>query len=338
MITIITGAPGSGKTLYTISKLLQPLIGQTVTKHNDDGTQTELPRIIYTNVKGLLIDHELIDEERLLKWFEWAPPGSVICFDEVQKPWPPRPNGSKVPPYIQNLETHRHMGVDFVLMTQHPLLVDRNLVNLVGRHLHIRRIANMALAVVYEWDHCSRSMLYSNSISKGPWRYDKAVYKLYKSAEVHTKQPKKLPALLWFVLAGIVGAGFLVPSFAKRMDDRLGKPKPTAAAPSLASSKTFTNENGQLVTVQTNPVLPLAPAGEVLLAAPVAPDVAGCIAVSSRCACFDSQGKKVEMQADYCTDNSASNSLVPKQVVLDSSSVAPARASDFEALAYLRGR
>lgn len=30
MITVITGTPGAGKTLYTIEKLLLPLVGKTV--------------------------------------------------------------------------------------------------------------------------------------------------------------------------------------------------------------------------------------------------------------------------------------------------------------------
>ena len=207
MITIITGTPGAGKTLYTIEKLLQPLVGASITYTNDQGQEVTAPRTIYTNINGLLLDHEKIDggdNQGLRDWHQWAKPGAVIVFDEVQRHWQPRANGSKVPDDIQALETHRHMGVDFIIITQNVMLVDRNIHALAGRHLHVRRIANMPMAIVYEWDHVSRGLLYAKSLTKSPWRYSKKIFKLYKSAEVHTKQPRKVPGLVWFLLAAVV--------------------------------------------------------------------------------------------------------------------------------------
>lgn len=302
MITFITGAPGSGKTLYTISKLLQPLIGEHVAQ-DVDGTTVLHPRTIYTNVKGLLIDHELIDEAGLNTWHEWAKPGSVICFDEVQKPWPPRPNGSKVPDYIQHLETHRHMGVDFIVMTQHPLLVDRNLVNLVGRHLHMRRVANMALAVVYEWDHASKSLLYKNSITKSPWRYDKAVYKLYKSAEVHTKQARKMPGLVWFILFGFIGMGVMFPTFYGRLKDRVfGGAQIAANAQHFSPVQASTSP--VQVAIGTTPAASAA-GGDVLSPSQGRPDVparayAGCAVFRGQCTCHDDNGRRAKVEPEIC--------------------------------------
>ncbi|REW28096.1 hypothetical protein DSK63_07840, partial [Mycobacterium tuberculosis] len=195
MITLITGTPGAGKTLYTISKLLLSLVGTTV-KQEVDGETREYPRTIYTNIRGLMIDHEFIDGSNaggLRNWHEWAKPGSIIVFDEIQKVWTPRANGSAVPPDIQALETHRHMGVDFILITQGLMLTERNLAMLCNRHLHVRRVGNMPFAIVYEWDHASRTLMYSKSVSKAPWRYDKKVFKLYKSSDLHTKQKRSIP-------------------------------------------------------------------------------------------------------------------------------------------------
>ena len=104
----------------------------------DDDVTTMHPRVIYTNIRGLLIDHELIDagdNQGLGDWHKWAKPGAVIVFDEFQRAWPPRPNGSKVPEEIQALDTHRHMGVDFILITQNVINTDRHVHGLVGRHL-----------------------------------------------------------------------------------------------------------------------------------------------------------------------------------------------------------
>ncbi|SFQ68771.1 zona occludens toxin [Variovorax sp. OK605] len=237
MITVITGTPGAGKTLYAIQKLLLPLVGTDVVQVVD-GITTIHPRTIYTNIKGLTIDHELIDggdENGLRDWHLWAKPGAVIVFDEVQKIWAPRSNGSQVPDDIQALETHRHMGVDFILITQNVMLVDRNIHALGGRHLHVRRIANMPFATVYEWDHISRQLLFAKAITKSPFRHDKRVYKLYHSADLHTKQPRKLPGVLWFF---VLAAALLIWKAPVVYDGLTGKPatssstssKPVAAA------------------------------------------------------------------------------------------------------------
>ena len=59
--------------------------------------------------------------------------------------------------YCKGQEVHvfhsrKYMGVDCILLTQHPMPIHSNKVQLVGLHLRIRRMGNMALAVVYEWD------------------------------------------------------------------------------------------------------------------------------------------------------------------------------------------
>lgn len=223
MITIITGTPGAGKTLYTIAKLIKSVLGTTVTRTLDDGTKEEIPRRVVTNINGLLLDHELIDaspEQGLNGWHTWAKPGDYIVFDEVQKPWPPRPAGSKVPPWIEALETHRHMGVDFVLITQNPMLIDRNVTALAGRHIHVRRFGGIGAAMTYEWDHCSRSLLYSKALSKGTWKYDKSVFKLYKSSELHTKPQSKIPPLVYVIGLAIAGGLYLIPSTYSRIAEK----------------------------------------------------------------------------------------------------------------------
>lgn len=213
MITLITGNPGAGKTLYCLDKLVIPLIGATVEGVGADGQPVTVTRRILTNIPGFCLDHELIgpDVEGLSDWHKWCRPGDVIVFDECQRPWPKRANGSKVADCIAELETHRHYGIDFILLTQNPPLLDQNVCALVGAHLHVRRFGKLELAVVYEWDHCSRSLMYAKAIKKSPYVYNKAVYKLYKSSALHTKPRSAIPTLVYFVIAGLVGAAALVP-------------------------------------------------------------------------------------------------------------------------------
>ena len=103
---------------------------------------------------------------------------------------PPATSGSKVPDYVAELETHRHRGLDFILITQHPRLIDINLRELIEHHTHLGK-TNLGLRRKMEWttggakDPGSRANIKEALISV--YRLDKSVYGLYKSAEVHTK-------------------------------------------------------------------------------------------------------------------------------------------------------
>lgn len=319
-ITLVTGVPGSGKTLYTISKLLKPLIGSTVPNGN-----STIDRVVFTNINGLLLDHELIDGSDtggLRNWHQWAQAGSVICFDEFQKIWAPRPNGSRVPDDIQALDTHRHKGVDFILITQNCMNVDRHILGLVDRHLHIRRVANMSAAIVYEWDHASRQLRYKDSMTKSPWRYDKDTYKLYKSAEVHTKQKRKMPGLVWFIIAGLAGAAYLIPNFYDRITERMTpqgqKDKTEQVQPDKTPSKNIDPQNpkpgekvtyvrdGITYTIETAKLEPpdLTQENKIQLndIGEIKSKFAGCIALKNRCECLDTSGKIFLEPQTMCDD------------------------------------
>ena len=307
MITIITGTPGSGKTLYTIQKLLQPLVGTHVPQEID-GVITEHPRTIYTNINGLMLDHELIDgsaNQGLRNWQEWAKPGSIIVFDEVQKVWPPRANGSVVPEDIKALETHRHMGVDFILITQGPMLIDRNLHMLCGRHLHVRRVANLPFATVYEWDLMSRTLNFKASLRKEPYRYNRAVYKLYKSSSLHTKQVRKLPVMLWFLLAGLGVAAWKVPQV---YDSLVNPVKPVVA----------TNDKTEKAPGATKPTTTAAASPDEKVSSgegeattePKKPVLAGCVRSKARCSCYDESGKVFAPEPGTCEKETAAPAIV----------------------------
>ena len=137
MITLITGTPGSGKTAYAVS-LLMEMAGS---------------RPIYADgVPELVIDHQPCPP--VSEWTYEAddpasatgkkisftfPANSIVVIDECQRVFRPRSSGSKVPPEVAAFETHRHLGIDFILITQHPSLVDGNIRRLVGKHIHLCR-------------------------------------------------------------------------------------------------------------------------------------------------------------------------------------------------------
>lgn len=292
MITLITGLPGSCKTLYTIDKLMQAILKTTIKTTNDDGVEVESARTIYTNINGLLLPHEKIDLKQLDDWHKWCKPGDVIIADEVQKQWPLCATGSKVPPCIEGLETHRHMGVDFILMTQHPMMVHANICRLAGRHLHMRRLGNMGFSTVYEWDGVSRTLLYKNCMAKFPYRFNKKVFELYKSAELHTKQARKLPSLIFGLGLALAGAAIGGPMVYDRLQARLN-PVPVVQVASPQKNATVTLADPSMVTpeplqLQTNDKPPPA----VM--------VSGCIATKARCSCFDLSGQIVPTIEAVC--------------------------------------
>lgn len=337
MITIITGTPGAGKTLYTIQEFLKKIVGTTVTKTHDDGRTEEIPRTIYSNINGLTLDHELIDGSNqggLNNWHEWSKPGSIIVFDEVQKFWKPRPNGSAVPAYIEALETHRHMGVDFILITQGVNLVDRNMISLVGQHIHVRRLAGTRTCIVYEWDHASRALMYSKAIAKRLWRYNKSVFKLYKSAELHTKQRRKLPPILWFLVIAAAVAIWKLPTVIDIFDTDKHKASavqtPVAANtpqqyfPMQPQPSQQQQQQPQQVQQPKTPqeyidsyapripgIAHTAPVYDHLTVAQAVPKPAACIKMAERCDCYTQRG------TPYVTSKRNCEKFVKEGVFLD---------------------
>lgn len=187
MIILVTGTPGSGKSLYTVAELL---------------SKQFKGRPLYINgIPDLLIEHEPMTDDDVEHWYDGrVPQNSVIVIDEVQRIWRPRSASVKAPQHITELEVHRHKGVDFIIITQHPQQIDAHVRRLVGRHLHIRRTWGLAASVVYEWDSCSTLSNIKTAQSK-VWRYPKNAYKLYKSSQLHTKAGGKIPIVVWVVVA-----------------------------------------------------------------------------------------------------------------------------------------
>lgn len=331
MITIITGTPGAGKTLYTVEKLLLPLIGTSV---------AGVPRRIFTNIKGLDAEHELIGSGAaegqpvgalwavdkadglwkfhgapggLRDWHLWAKPGDVIIYDEVQEVWLPRANGSPVPPDIGKLETHRHMGVDFVLITQGINLTERNLSMLCGRHLHVRRVGNLPFAIVYEWDAASRSLLYSKAMAKEKWRYSRATYKRYKSAQLHTKAPRRIPSVVWMLLLGVAFTAFGGPQVYDRMAVRFGWKKADAVQVASVSDGAGSRKTAaQAVPAEVPATVP----SETPPSPPVAlPAFVGCARSKTQCTCFDATMAQVEKPVEWCEHETFAHR--PRQTALD---------------------
>lgn len=297
MITLITGVPGAGKTLYAVDQILIP------------ESKTERPLFI-DGIPDLLIRHEVAPDP--LDWPSWAPEGAHIVIDEVQRIWRPEAAGKQIPESIAQLETHRHRGLDFTIMTQHPSLLHSNVRRLVGRHIHVRRTP---LGVyVYEYSECMNSpdTAYKNALTKVRWPHPKRSFGVYKSASIHQKVKFRIPKpLIVFVLCLLVLA-----LMAGRLYSRLfvDKPNPahqqTSAQANPSTNPSTTNQAPSLPPKEVDireQFIPrvygepnTAPAYDPIRVVQTMPVVTACIADADRCLCYTQQLTPVEMTDSQC--------------------------------------
>lgn len=288
MITLITGAPRSGKTLYTVDKLIQPEIGRVLDIDDDQDGLIKVTRRILSNINQLQLVHELVDGEWLSNLHTNRHIGDFIVFDEVQRVWPNRPTGSKIPPSVEYLQTHGHDAVDLVIMTQSPNLIDPGVRALVGRHLHVRKVGAFGGAIIYEWDGCSNALNFKNAFKKSAYKYSRKAQSLYKSAKGHTGSRASLPTVLWVALACTAGAAYAWPTLMDRIVSKgqAGVTLSADAAPGQQAAPAVpAAPTGPVTTVPVPPV-PLAPMG------PPPPTFAGCAVARGVCVCYDSTGSE----------------------------------------------
>jgi zona occludens toxin (predicted ATPase) len=200
MIHLITGTPGSGKTLLAVELILK-------------NRRSENIRPLYANIEGLNLDElRCFKLEDVEQWYE-LPDNSIIVIDECQRWFRPRPNGSAVPECISRFETHRHHGHDIILISQHPGLIDRNIRKLVDRHQHMYRPFGLDHRKAFEWNTCNEnpepSQNEANAL-KTKMKFDEDLYRYYHSASIHTgtkRYPFKqiatfIGAILFTILLG----------------------------------------------------------------------------------------------------------------------------------------
>lgn len=189
MIHLISGLPGSGKSLRTVWYIHQFLKdGRPVYAFGVDGL----------NVPGVMP----CDDPNA---WESLPDGAVIVIDEAQKVWPSRRGAEPIPP-VRALSEHRHQGKDFILITQHPAMLDSYVRRLVGRHEHLVRKFGIAAAQVFSWNEVQDDPQQSSArelAEESLWSYPKDLFGQYKSATLHTVK-RRVPKALIVVVAALL--------------------------------------------------------------------------------------------------------------------------------------
>lgn len=192
MITLMTGLPGNGKTLFALWYIKAK-------------SEKEHREVYYHNIKDLALPWTETDPEN---WMT-LPANSILVIDECQDVFPKKPNGSKLPEFYSELAKHRHRGIDIYLITQHPSLIDNFVRQLVGQHFHSVRKFGLARSTIYEWSAANaspQSLASQKSSIQLKFPYPKKAFTWYKSAEVHTVKrsiPAKVILAVLFVLSVI---------------------------------------------------------------------------------------------------------------------------------------
>lgn len=193
-IQLRTGLPGAGKTLGAVERLME-----MQEKYPDR------PRFVIgiTDLREGLAT--VIDADQLREW-ETFPAGSIIFVDECQKYMPSRRAGDP-PKWIKDLSTHRHLGLDFVLITQHPALIDTYVRRLVDSHIHTIRKYGTSYVERWEFGECvaepSNKATQKTSNSKTLVKFNPKAMEAYTSAELHTVE-RRIPRFIYVGIALVV--------------------------------------------------------------------------------------------------------------------------------------
>jgi len=274
LITLITGVPGAGKTLRTM---------ELMDKFVQEG------RPVWTNIDGCTLPGVMLLPKDWGGHWQDYDDGSVFVIDEVQLIWRASgKTGLTQNEDIQELEKHRHRGMDFILTTQHPTFVETHVRKLVGKHEHLNRPRGSRVIGISDMDHYFdiQDPKAVRSADFHTWVHPKKYFKYYNSATIHThgfKVPKKL--LIAFGSIAVLG---------------------TVGAYMLSQSIIFGNNDNQIAAIEPMIKIPAATNTKLVYhdqdwaSLPVKTSVAGCISNETRCACYDPSGHPLQLDTNEC--------------------------------------
>jgi zona occludens toxin len=313
MITLLTGLPGNGKTLFALWYIKQK-------------AEREQREVYYNNIKDLNLPWTLLEKPE--DWMS-CPAGSIIVLDEAQFVFPKKPSGAKPPAHYEELATHRHKGVDIYVITQHPSLIDNFVRQLVGQHFHAVRKFGMNRATIYEWSACNpapQNQTSQKSAISLKWKYPKEVFSYYKSAEVHTVKraiPAKIFLAIGFVFLVIFAGWYTMQRYKARYEkpvdgqsqiaDRAGPGavnvidtanvvNPDVVDPIADAKQYMFNQTPRIASLPET-----APKYDALTVPSRVPVPAMCVQIGSatsgkeiRCKCYTQQATPIDIEFNMC--------------------------------------
>lgn len=306
-ITLITAAPGAGKTMYAVWNLIKPAIEADRVVYTVAIPELKLPSISlsYSQVKKWA-DRKLLDvenpsgipisDDEKPSVLSNVSEGSLIVIDEVQYLWPA--SGSKEPGEdIKYLTKHRHHGLEFILITQAPQLIHKNVLAVVDKHIHM--VSDWHGRKRYEWpEYCATVRAASSKLKAVKQRYDlpKEAYGLYRSASMHVTQKRRKPLMAYVVPVAFIALVYMGFNF-KNMMDRIVSPPATVVAES---------EPVDIASIGKRSVSALPdPLPHSVTLALVSDHVdwskvSACVSSASKCVCYGPSAEKLVIPPETC--------------------------------------
>jgi zona occludens toxin len=300
-INFVTGLPRHGKTLWTLVTV-------------KDRAEREKREVYTCNVPGITIPgwHEIDHPD---KWLT-VPNGSIIVIDELQDFWGKGATGSKVPLPILELSKHGKRGIDFYFITQEPDLVHATPRSLCEYHYFVLRAFGSHGATIRKFQ---RMQLHPEKVKSSgeltPWRYPKAAFEWYKSADVHNIKRaipwkvKLIPVAMLMVGLSLWGAfHFFGRTIAKAKAGASGLSNPISSAQPGPHGETVSKSAAPITAVELvasyRPRLEglphTAPRYDGLTKPTSAPFPAACVSMGERCTCYTQQATRMDVKKDLC--------------------------------------
>lgn len=324
MITLITGGPGTGKTAWLIDQLIElrkTESNREIFIHGIRNLRNFAHEVIYCHsqlcdiCRGSVIPaHAKYVED----WMDWKSSGALIVVDEVQRIWRPSSSSASLSPSISGLETHRHYGIDFWLISQGPHLFHNFIRLLVGRHVHL--VAKWSGRSQYEWPECKQNIASRIDAVQRSYKLPSRVFSMYDSAEVHTNQDKRKPlsfyATLVAIFLAVIASGFIVYRIKSRLNPvpidvvhvsasgGVGDAKAAYAPPDAVNA----NVKSTTGFPDFEPILPgvpeSAPAYVELVKVRAVPLLVGCVynKIKDICSCYTQQATPYPASKTYCIE------------------------------------
>ena len=302
MFWIVTGAPGSSKTLNMIS-MFKSVKDRPIYYHGIELTEEGKRTLNWVE----------LNKDQAYEWHEHVPHGGIFILDEAQKIFPVKSPSSPVPPGLTELETHRKSGRDVWFLSQHPMLLHSHARKICNQHYHYSRPFNTGKPYRYHSGsgfvdpNDSKALRFECVKTKVP--LDTSSYHLYVSAEIHThdkKMPGKMKLLYTLPIMAILFAyvGYKALSSSNEGENDVQPPPRNADNPAPDRGNSFmpvfgssSRENlswTDSLRPEINGLPYTAPLyREAASKASAIPRIAACLASADRCQCFTQQATPI---------------------------------------------
>lgn len=220
-VSLITGVPGHGKTQVAIREILK-----FVSENDKLEKQGEPRRPIFCDIAGInekghtpIPDVEPIPFDEMI-WFggqaspfiehkpdnlHCPPIGSIFVFDECQfKDWIRQRSGALSSDWrIRSMETHRHAGLDIILIAQGANYIHSHLHDLISPHYHVERPLNLPFTNLFTFNRYQKQPSSTTSKKHADDQINfglgKKYGQYYKSSAQHNMKAKIPRKLIWLL-------------------------------------------------------------------------------------------------------------------------------------------